>query len=83
MFCIKTSVSLYFVVLIALLGFILHTFYIKTETSPVIELKDGKIQGIVLKSRGGREFFGFLGIPFARPPVGSLRFKACPVYTNL
>jgi hypothetical protein len=45
------------------------------EPSPVVATKNGKVQGVVSSSRGGRDFFEFLGIPFAKPPVGKLRFE--------
>lgn len=35
----------------------------------------GKIQGVTDTSRNGRSFIKFLGIPYARPPIGNLRFK--------
>lgn len=42
---------------------------------PVVQIKNGTLQGLVMKSRTGREFHGFLGIPYALPPVGELRFQ--------
>ncbi|XP_066251364.1 venom carboxylesterase-6-like [Euwallacea similis] len=41
----------------------------------VVNCEDGKIRGKYLKTRQGREISAFLGIPFAKPPVGDLRFK--------
>ena len=35
---------------------------------------EGKIEGEFLSSSGGRQFASFNGIPYARPPVGTLRF---------
>ncbi|CAG7822768.1 unnamed protein product [Allacma fusca] len=46
----------------------------KTETS-VIETNAGLLKGFVSLSRDGREFFEFVGIPYAKPPVGELRFE--------
>lgn len=40
-----------------------------------LELNQGKIKGSYLKSRNGRVFEAFQGIPYAKPPVGDLRFK--------
>lgn len=43
---------------------------------PVIEVKQGKLQGEAQKSvLTGKEFYSFKGIPFAKPPVNELRFQ--------
>lgn len=36
----------------------------------------GKVRGTYLTSSSGRIFYAFRGIPYAKPPVGDLRFKA-------
>lgn len=35
----------------------------------------GKVRGQLAKTRGGRQYTQFLGIPYAKSPTGSLRFK--------
>lgn len=35
----------------------------------------GKVQGRLLKSRNGRDFYSYTKIPYAQPPVGDNRFK--------
>lgn len=35
----------------------------------------GTVKGISMLSRRGQKFNAFLGIPFAKPPIGDLRFK--------
>ncbi|ENN76283.1 hypothetical protein HUJ04_002412 [Dendroctonus ponderosae] len=42
---------------------------------PVVKCQQGRMSGKMFKTREGRGIFGFLGIPFALPPVGDLRFK--------
>lgn len=42
----------------------------------VIEIEDGLILGSVMESRSGVPFNAFRRIPFARPPIGELRFQA-------
>lgn len=44
--------------------------------SPVVTSSKGKIKGIVsVTSRDRKPYSAFMGIPFAKPPVGNLRFK--------
>lgn len=45
------------------------------NSEPVVKCEDGKLVGAILKTREGRDIYSFLGIPFAKPPVGDLRFK--------
>jgi len=41
-----------------------YTYYtfIYTKPGPIVETKSGKVQGITVKSREGREYHEFLGI---------------------
>ncbi|CAL7951554.1 unnamed protein product [Xylocopa violacea] len=41
-----------------------------------VKTKQGSVSGKELTSRKGRKFLGFSGIPYAEPPIGSLRFKS-------
>ena len=43
--------------------------------APIIEISEGKIKGEEKESREGRDFFAYRGIPYARAPVGDLRFE--------
>ncbi|XP_039294745.1 venom carboxylesterase-6 isoform X1 [Nilaparvata lugens] len=45
------------------------------DPTPEVVLPQGRLQGTFLKTRSGKAFEGFLSIPYARPPVGELRFK--------
>ncbi|CAG7822764.1 unnamed protein product [Allacma fusca] len=53
----------------------LMTEYMSTPEAPVVTISTGKLKGIVAKSREGWEYFEYLGIPYAKAPVGSLRFE--------
>ncbi|KAJ3652288.1 hypothetical protein Zmor_018266 [Zophobas morio] len=44
--------------------------------SPVVELPNGKIQGLQLTTFANKTYYSFQKIPYASPPVGTLRFKA-------
>lgn len=48
----------------------------RTSDELRITLPNGsKLIGRALRSHGGRPIKAFLGIPYAKPPVGQLRFK--------
>jgi len=52
-------------------------------TGPLINVHEGQLKGKQFLSRNGRNFFAFQGIPYAKPPVGKLRFKVfIEVYKN-
>lgn len=40
-----------------------------------INLNDGWIRGTFMKSNNSRDIRGFLGIPYAHPPIGNFRFQ--------
>ncbi|KAJ6641288.1 Carboxylesterase 1C [Pseudolycoriella hygida] len=40
----------------------------------IVTTPDGRIQGITMESRRNKTFHAFLKIPFAKPPIGELRF---------
>ncbi|KAL0809376.1 hypothetical protein ABMA28_011574 [Loxostege sticticalis] len=44
--------------------------------APVVTVEQGQLQGKVAGSPSGKAFYSFQGIPYAKPPLGSLRFKA-------
>uniref|UniRef100_A0A0B7BI03 Carboxylic ester hydrolase n=3 Tax=Arion vulgaris TaxID=1028688 RepID=A0A0B7BI03_9EUPU len=45
-------------------------------SSPAIKATAGTFQGAVLTAKNGKLYNAFRGIPFAKPPVGDLRFRA-------
>jgi len=58
-----------------LLGaYLIDYFFIHTGEVTTLELKAGKLRGKISTSRDGREFYEFLGVPYAQPPLGKLRF---------
>lgn len=52
-----------------MINFLIVTLLFIVDASDVVITKDGAVRGIVEPS-----FRAFLGIPFAQPPIGGLRF---------
>lgn len=46
-----------------------------SEGLPQVKLDNGIFTGIQMESYNGKAFNAFLGIPYAKPPIGDLRFK--------
>lgn len=44
---------------------------------PVVFVSTGGLRGVYEKSREGKKFASFYGVPFAKPPVHELRFEVC------
>ncbi|XP_021699612.1 esterase B1 [Aedes aegypti] len=42
---------------------------------PIVELKQGSVQGVTSKLPNGKSYHCFKGIPYAKSPVGKLRFR--------
>lgn len=40
-----------------------------------LKITKGIIKGQILKSRDGRPYYSYTGVPYAKPPIGELRFK--------
>lgn len=41
----------------------------------VISIAQGKLKGGETKTDNGVAYYEFLGIPYAKPPIGNLRFR--------
>ncbi|ESO98739.1 hypothetical protein LOTGIDRAFT_113809 [Lottia gigantea] len=61
-------------ILIHILIFIEHVQFI-TAFNPVVSTEKGKVQGYRMDNNGA-DVDIFFGIPFAKPPLGDMRFKA-------
>jgi hypothetical protein len=72
---IKLTLS---VLLVAFAAFLVKKQYFQSIVlSPIIELDKGggKVQGRISISRDGREYYEYLGLPYATPPIGELRYE--------
>lgn len=53
----------------------------RTSDELRVTLQDGsKLVGRTLRSHSGRSIKAYLGIPYAKPPIGQLRFKVISVH---
>jgi hypothetical protein len=64
------------ILLISILACSLHYASARTSESLKVRIDDGRIIGRWMTSISGKGIRAFMGIPFAAPPVGELRFKA-------
>lgn len=63
----------YLSTVIVMSRFLVRRFSKMVDT--IVETGNGKLRGIIKENFKGEKFHGFLGIPYAKPPVGDLRFK--------
>lgn len=73
MACVKILISnIIFIIILNAIGGVL---------SNEVKTRSGDVRGIEIKSiLEGEKYYSFLGIPYAEPPVGSLRFMVSGVY---
>ncbi|XKL67572.1 hypothetical protein PGB90_003063 [Kerria lacca] len=50
-------------------------FFLLQSDAVVVQIKSGKLKGATVTSRNGTKYYAFFGIPFAKPPIGDLRFE--------
>lgn len=56
--------------------YILWLFLLKLACCELeVRIADGILKGQALQSRDGRIYYSYTGIPYAKPPIGELRFK--------
>lgn len=49
---------------------------VRADSEAIVQLPDGKVEGVVYESDAtNKEFFSFKGIPYAKPNLGSEKFQ--------
>ena len=46
-----------------------------SEEFVTYETLQGNVRGLIKTARNGDQFYAFLGVPYARPPIGDLRWQ--------
>ncbi|XP_068618693.1 uncharacterized protein [Battus philenor] len=49
--------------------------YMCEMNGPEVEISEGKLRGAISTTINGVQFYTFKGIPYAKPPIGELRFS--------
>lgn len=60
---------------VILCAIVLNCFVISKSDYPSVVLSQGELIGQVLTNENGKEYYSYTAIPYAKPPVGNLRFK--------
>ena len=61
----------YFLEMISAAGFNIKK---NIPMGPSVNVMQGKLRSRELTARSGRKYYGFLGVPYASPPIGNLRY---------
>lgn len=52
--------------------------YLPIAKMPLVQVEQGELRGIICENSEGK-YLAFKGIPYAKPPIGKLRFKVSEV----
>ena len=55
---------------------VIFFFAVVLVSSEIVEIDNGKINGLLIKSTAGKSVLSFSRIPYAVPPINELRFQA-------
>ena len=75
--CVSKMAPQSFVLVFAFASFlVLYPAVADTAEAPIVTYKDGSVQGNAVEITPGKSVHQFLGLPFAEPPIGKIRFAA-------
>jgi len=57
------------------LGILKDIGFPREADAPTVATKNGKVKGVIEQSRQGYKFYSYYGIPYAKPPTNSRRFR--------
>ncbi|XP_055537567.1 acetylcholinesterase-like [Wyeomyia smithii] len=72
------NIKIYFVAFIAFIKFIIASRLLKRfppAVRPIVEVRQGKLRGVTSRLPNGLAYHYFKGVPYAKPPLGELRFQ--------
>lgn len=58
-----------------LLSIVILSVVIACQAKTIVNIEEGSLQGKIISSRNGRNISAFIGVPYAEPPIGDLRFR--------
>lgn len=53
------------------------------NNASVVSIEQGQLKGKIALDYCGEKYFSFQGIPYAKPPLGNLRFKVISLVFHL
>lgn len=71
----KNRLFIIIVTLTVLIFAYLYNPFRSVGKSPIVQTTFGKVVGSISSSRSGKEFYEYLGVPYALPPIGEKRFE--------
>jgi carboxylesterase type B len=58
-----------------ILSLVCFALALELVASVVVQTRHGPVEGTIRTSDLGKNYFHFMGIPYARPAVGALKFR--------
>jgi len=55
-------------------------FHSGSDARPQVHTSLGKLQGVWMTSELGSRYAAYLGVPYAQPPLGKLRFEVRTIF---
>lgn len=56
---------------------IVDFYRFRVSETIIVSTKSGPVKGYKMGSNFNFQYLNFFGIPYAKPPIGELRFKVC------